>query len=719
MQGAIVTSKDSPEVSSSNIELDKTDKPTPGRKCDIVATFSSEQSSDEVSNQRSDVVEPPGENPQNAEINELIPVEHVKRKRGRPRSRHLTSKADSAHIKETSAASVIQNAQQYVSLLTKVDPQIQSSSRPGLRGNTNRKPKVFKDYVVGNTPKILSLSGDKPDGEEPVDEVEMSENEELPEPKQAFQCDECDFQTSSASSLKVHLRKNHNVVLRKHKCPMCFRHFVSDRGLQRHRKLKMCMGTPEVDKTVEGEEQLKCDQCEYKASTVSGLKIHRHKHNKRQGKLFTCNLCSKKFTSVQGVDAHQRLRCLSLHKKNPKVLKVYHCDECGRPCKDKKRLMDHLASHSHIRSHKCDLCPKTYKTMGTLLRHRRKHQDKFHHCSECDFKTRWPTSLKAHFTTVHSVDNRIFLDCPHCPYKTKNKFYLKRHVELHSDDRPFICEICGKASKSEVVLKVHLETHQDSEYPCSKCDYIGKTRMAIYSHRLVHLPREQMNYKCEHCSWVGKRKSELRMHYRKHSSLKLFQCGHCGKSYKHKHALTRHLREKHIIANSEHLSALEELASEAEHDVVLNNVQEIIDGGQINIQVNPQHLEDAQLLHSSQNSALDQESLEAQSSILNGISHIIQSTQVAEDGQPIPFTPIIHNSADMEGSKVVSQIVQRYQIIQDSHVIEQGDVNPEDRVLTHQVIQHPNVTMTSLPVAQFFEITTTDGTGESHIQTAQ
>ncbi len=630
-----------------------------------------------------------------AELNEIIPFENGKRKRGvgkrkrkpgRPKTGQLSSRCGG--LTSQSERDAGHEVSESAFLNDLLDLSEESPTRSGLRGN--RKPKVFKDYVVDNFSMRNSSSVDNLGGVK-QEEEETSDYEDL-EPELAFQCEECDFQTSTKSSLQIHLRSIHHIALKKPKCPLCFRRFVSHRGLKRHRQFNNCRGRPETGQTDGevsdrdmGEEKFKCNQCDYNSSSLIGLKIHSHIHEERQQRSFSCKLCSKTFVSLKGVALHQRLRCSFLHKrrKNPKR-KFYQCTHCGRTCKNRKVLLEHMSTHSDIRSCKCNLCPKTYKTKTSLHRHLQKHRDIFHFCDQCDFKTQWKSSLKTHVNMMHAGEESTeFFKCSHCEYKTKNKFYLKHHENTHSDDRPFVCEICGKASKTQLVHNAHMETHKNCEYPCSKCDYVGRTKMAIYSHQLVHMSRDQMSYKCEQCNWAGKRKIELKMHYRKHSTARLYHCGHCGKSYKHNHGLTRHLKEKHLLDSPEHLSDLEGLASKDEqndvHDLNSAQVREIIASRRINLEVNSQHLGEAQLLQEVQDaheaSALDQESLQAQASILNSIhvSHIIQSAQ-GEITQVQGASDISH-STGVDGSRVVSQIVKQYQIIQDSQVIDHPDEN--------------------------------------------
>ncbi|XP_071806934.1 uncharacterized protein [Asterias amurensis] len=667
-----------------------------------------------------------------------------KKKPGRPKKeRQLSPEGDgqTSQLKRDVGHELTESA----CLKDLTDLSRERPTRPGLRGN--RKPKVFKDYVVSRLSK--RKNEDVKQGEEETSDYEHADPEDVEpeapetedvepkdvEPKLQFQCDKCDFHTSREYSLQIHLRNVHHFAMKKPKCPLCFRRFGSHRGLKRHRQFNNCRPqTKRTDMTdITGGEKLKCDQCDYQSPSLIGLKIHNRIHGQRQERRFPCDLCSKTFTSLKGVQSHQRFRCSHLHnrKKSPTRAHTFQCTDCKIVCKNRKVLLEHMSTHSLIRSHKCHKCSKTYKTSTSLYRHVQKHKSIFLACTQCNFKTQWKSSLKNHVNTKHNGKESLeYFKCSQCEFKTKSKFYIKRHENTHSDDRPFICEICGKSLKTETVLKIHMETHQDHKYPCAECDFVAKSRVSLYGHRLVHTSREQMRYKCDQCDWAGKRKNELKMHYRKHFTAKLYQCGHCGKSYKHNHGLTRHLKEKHFLY-SRRLSAPEGgLASEDEPiDIhVLNSIQVedtcITPSKQISIQINSEHLRETQLLQEAQedhHQALlqDQESLQAQAGIMNSIhvTHIIQTSQ-EEMAQVQDDSDFSHSTGD-DDSRVVSQIVKQYQIIHDSQDIDhpEDNLNQDECTLEDHVIQQSNVAMTSVPVAQFYEITTTDVTGDmSHDQ---
>ncbi|XP_026862200.1 zinc finger and BTB domain-containing protein 8B [Electrophorus electricus] len=61
--------------------------------------------------------------------------------------------------------------------------------------------------------------------------------------------------------------------------------------------------------------------------------------------------------------------------------------------------------------------------------------------------------------------------CPFCPYTTKQKGILKRHIRCHTGERPYPCEICGKRFTRQEHLRTHAVTVHRSSWPivCKGC----------------------------------------------------------------------------------------------------------------------------------------------------------------------------------------------------------------------------------------------------------
>lgn len=91
---------------------------------------------------------------------------------------------------------------------------------------------------------------------------------------------------------------------------------------------------------------------------------------------------------------------------------------------------------------------------------------------------------------------------------------LQVHMRLHSGDKPYKCEFCGR----------HFRQWGDLKYHC----------ISIHS--------EEKNYQCEYCGKDFARKYSLIVHRRIHTGEKNYKCEFCGKSFRASSYLQNHRR---------------------------------------------------------------------------------------------------------------------------------------------------------------------------------
>ncbi|KAJ8937988.1 hypothetical protein NQ318_015485 [Aromia moschata] len=165
------------------------------------------------------------------------------------------------------------------------------------------------------------------------------------------------------------------------------------------------------------------------------------------------------------------------------------------------------------------------------------------------------TEIKLEYPEDHKLIEDVAVaryHCYHCPYVTKRKGLLSRHVLIHRKSfeiRTYDCSLCSYKAKQKSDLTRHLLVHKDASeittYDCSCCSYKAKHKIHLTTHMLIHKDASEITtYGCNVCSYKAKRKIHLTTHMLIHkdaSEITTYDCGFCSYKAKRKMHLTRHL----------------------------------------------------------------------------------------------------------------------------------------------------------------------------------
>ena len=79
--------------------------------------------------------------------------------------------------------------------------------------------------------------------------------------------------------------------------------------------------------------------------------------------------------------------------------------------------------------------------------------------------------------------------CQFCGITTKCPAKLQMHtLQVHSDERPYICDVCGRGFKIPTILKTHTRVHTGkTSYHCKKCEKKFKFAANRDSHKCSFL----------------------------------------------------------------------------------------------------------------------------------------------------------------------------------------------------------------------------------------
>lgn len=184
-----------------------------------------------------------------------------------------------------------------------------------------------------------------------------------------------------------------------------------------------------------------------------------------------------------------------IRKKNMeevKEVKDFSCSYCSFRTTARHQLIPHLAIRHHV------------DIDGNRIEQNIK-------CPHCPYTCWSPNQLKQHRIFKHST---VKYTCDQCPYVCVTRNRMEKHKEFaHSEDRPIMCEECGRRFKEIRTYKKHQQVHKGITKV--NCDVCGKVVMAssLKRHMKLHLSDEKP-HQCHLCSYATRARFNLRIHLR-------------------------------------------------------------------------------------------------------------------------------------------------------------------------------------------------------------
>ncbi|XP_007882632.1 histone H4 transcription factor [Callorhinchus milii] len=208
--------------------------------------------------------------------------------------------------------------------------------------------------------------------------------------------------------------------------------------------------------------------------------------------------------------------------------------DCEATFKVKFKLREHLRSHTQEKVVACPTCGGMFASNTKFFDHIRRQtamEYQRFQCSHCSKRFATERLLRDHMR--HHVNH---YKCPFCDMTCPAPSALRNHIKFrHSDEKPFRCEYCEYSCKNLVDLRKHLDTH--SEEPTYRCEITGctfsaRSQYSIKSHyRKVHEGDLEPRYKCHVCDKCFTRGNNLTVHLRKKHQFK-WPSGHPRFRYK-------------------------------------------------------------------------------------------------------------------------------------------------------------------------------------------
>ncbi|NXM90859.1 ZBT17 protein, partial [Oenanthe oenanthe] len=142
------------------------------------------------------------------------------------------------------------------------------------------------------------------------------------------------------------------------------------------------------------------------------------------------------------------------------------------------------------------------------------------------------TESKAYGSVTHK--------CEDCGKEFTHTGNFKRHIRIHTGEKPFSCRECSKAFSDPAACKAHEKTHSPLKpYGCEECGKSYRLISLLNLHKKRHTG--EARYRCEDCGKLFTTSGNLKRHQLVHSGEKPYQCEYCGRSFSDPTSKMRHL----------------------------------------------------------------------------------------------------------------------------------------------------------------------------------
>ena len=205
----------------------------------------------------------------------------------------------------------------------------------------------------------------------------------------------------------------------------------------------------------------------------------------------------------------------------------------------KFKLKRKKAKRFHEKKHACEYCGQGFGQRSDLRKHVMIHTgERPYTCETCEKTFQRKTDLVKH-TRIHTGEKPY--ECEYCGKCVSDKSQLNVHRRLHTGDRPYTCDLCQKGCITSSELNRHRQSHfTDRPWKCDVCDKAFKMKDCLAMHMKIHNGTKK--YQCAKCGLAFDRESKMERHMFLHETESPYVCRECGLEFDNSSHYAGHVR---------------------------------------------------------------------------------------------------------------------------------------------------------------------------------